>query len=133
MAEISLRRDLRPGDIGALAALHGRVYADEHDLDPTFEAYVARAAGEGDGTGRVRWFVLHPAARGAGLGGRMLAELVEQARAHRYRRLELETFSDLAAAAHRYTAAGFVRVAAVPETRWGRALLVERYELRLDG
>jgi GNAT superfamily N-acetyltransferase len=103
MAEISLRRDPRPGDMTA----------------------------EGDGTGRVRWFVLRPAARGAGLGAGMLGELVAEARAHGHRRLELEMFSDLAAAAHRYTSAGFARVAAARETRWGRTLTIERYELRL--
>lgn len=36
-----VRRTLRPGDLGAIAGAHGRIYAAEHGLDATFEASVA--------------------------------------------------------------------------------------------
>jgi GNAT superfamily N-acetyltransferase len=39
--EIGIRRELRPGDLGAIIEHHGRVYSREHGLDSTFEAHVA--------------------------------------------------------------------------------------------
>jgi ribosomal protein S18 acetylase RimI-like enzyme len=36
-----IRRELRPGDLGAIIAHHGRVYGEEYGVDATFEAHVA--------------------------------------------------------------------------------------------
>src|SRR4051812_23185663 len=96
---ITLRTSLRPGDLGFVVYLHGAVYAKEYGFDPTFEAYVAgpmsefvkaasprerlwiaerggrivgciaivEAPGE---TAQLRWYLVTPEARGAGLGKR---------------------------------------------------------------
>ena len=37
-----IRRDPRPGDLGAIIAHHGRVYVPEYGVDSTFEANVGR-------------------------------------------------------------------------------------------
>jgi N-acetylglutamate synthase-like GNAT family acetyltransferase len=43
MDEISIRRELRPGDLGAIIEHHGRTYAREYGVDSSFEAHVAAA------------------------------------------------------------------------------------------
>jgi ribosomal protein S18 acetylase RimI-like enzyme len=86
---------------------------------------------EGDGLSRLRMFVLRPEHRGAGVGGRMLDELLASARAAGHERVELDTFSELRAAAHLYRAAGFRRVSARRQLMWGREIEFERYELEL--
>ncbi|MGW0663574.1 N-acetyltransferase family protein [Streptodolium elevatio] len=40
-APASIRDGTRPGDLGAVAALHGVIYAHEYGMDTTMEAYVA--------------------------------------------------------------------------------------------
>jgi N-acetylglutamate synthase-like GNAT family acetyltransferase len=133
---ITLRTGLQPGDLGHLVSLHGLVYARERGFDPSFEAYVAgplsefvRSANERqrlwiaerDGriigciaivaaaprTAQLRWFLVDPRARGAGLGKRLLAEAVDFSRECGYAQVMLWTESALTAAAHLYRAAGF--------------------------
>src|SRR6476646_8686249 len=43
MTAPSIRRDLRPGDLGAIIEHHGRTYAREYGVDSSFEAHVATA------------------------------------------------------------------------------------------
>jgi N-acetylglutamate synthase-like GNAT family acetyltransferase len=43
MDQVSIRRELRPGDLGAIIEHHGRVYAGEYGLDSGMEAHVAAA------------------------------------------------------------------------------------------
>ena len=148
---ITVRRELRPGDLGEVVAHHGRVYRPEFGVDSTFEAHVCASVaaagkrgfprpGEGiwiverDGRhagslaltdegerGCVRWFVLDPELRGHGLGRRLVGELVAEARDAGYDGLYLETFSDLRAAAHIYRSHGFELTSTETGPRWGRA------------
>lgn len=86
---------------------------------------------EGGGLGRVRWVVFAPELRGQGLGRRLLDELLVKARADGLRRLELETFSELRAAAHLYRSAGFVVTWERPRDDWGPPIVYQHYELQL--
>ncbi len=159
--KILIRRELLPGDLGAIVAHHGVTYIPEFGLDSTFEAHVGagvaaagkrgfpnereriwivesdgRHAGslaltdEGDAAGAVRWFVLDSELRDAGLGGRLVTELVAEAELAGYELLWLETFSDLRAAAHLYRSHGFTLCWGETGPRWGRdELTYQRYEL----
>lgn len=161
-ASTRLRSGPRPGDLGAIAALHGLEYADDYGLDNRFEAYVARSvadfalvlasnpeagrvwlAEDDQGLtgciaitrdsgehGRLRWFLVARRARGQGLGKELLAEALAYAR-ERFRTLELETFSELTAAAHLYRAAGFVLRDSAPQSDWGREIELQHYGLKL--
>jgi GNAT superfamily N-acetyltransferase len=86
---------------------------------------------EGNGVGRVRWFVLAPAARGRGLGRRLLTELLAQARTAGLHRLELETFSALTVAASIYLRAGFTVQWERETDQWGPVILYQGYALQL--
>lgn len=87
---------------------------------------------EGDGEAAIRWVVLSAEVRGKGLGRRLLGELLAFAGEHGYRRVWLETFSELTAAAHLYRERGFEMTAADTAPRWGRdAITMQRYELEL--
>jgi ribosomal protein S18 acetylase RimI-like enzyme len=157
---ITLRTDLRPGDVGSVVYLHGVLYARERGFDPTFEAYVAgplaefvRAAsprdriwiaeqndrmvgcvaivGAAPATAQIRWFLVHPDVRRAGLGKRLLGEAIAFCQEAGYEQIILWTESALEAAARLYRGAGFEKVEEKPGRMWGVDLIEEKYELLL--
>jgi ribosomal protein S18 acetylase RimI-like enzyme len=88
---------------------------------------------EGDGEAAIRWVVLSPEVRGDGLGRRLLGEMLAFAEDQGYRRVWLETFSELTVAAQLYRECGFVVTSADTAPRWGReAITMQRYELGLE-
>jgi GNAT superfamily N-acetyltransferase len=157
---VTLRSDLKPGDIGSIVQFHGVVYAREYGFDHTFEAYVAgpladfaRAASarqrlwiaERDGrivgciaivatspqVAQLRWFLVDPSARGIGLGKRLLNEAVAFCKECGYESVLLWTVSALTAAAYLYRSAGFRKVEEKPGRQWGVDVIEEKYELPL--
>lgn len=155
---VTLRTDLRPGDIGEIVRLHGVLYAKEHGFDATFEAYVAEplarfsisasprerlwiAECQGaivgciaivaatEDAARLRWFLVDPSARGQGLGGRLLDEAITFSGECGYRSIVLWTVSALADAARLYRARGFVLAERKPGRLWGADVVEEKYEL----
>jgi RimJ/RimL family protein N-acetyltransferase len=84
-------------------------------------------------TGMIRWVLLDPSVRGHGLGRRLVSEAVAEARELGYERLELETFSDLTAAAAIYRSHGFRLTGEEIGPRWGReSVNYQHYELDLS-
>jgi N-acetylglutamate synthase-like GNAT family acetyltransferase len=159
-ASITLRTTLKPGDIGAIVYLHGILYAREYGFDHMFEAYVAGPLSEfahtnsererlwiAERDGRIvgciaivaasvevaqlRWFLVHPDARGAGLGRRLLDAAIAFSREQGYHRIILWTVSALEAAAHLYRAAGFRKVEQKRGHEWGTDVVEEKYEMEL--
>jgi len=86
---------------------------------------------EGGGVGYIRWVVLAPELRGRGLMRTLVAELIAEARAAGIARLELDTFSDLTAAARIYREAGFEVVSDRERDDWGPTITYQHYELPL--
>lgn len=158
---MQIRTDIRPGDIGYIVYLHGILYAQEHNLDQTFEGYVASGLGEfaksfderkdrlwlvEDGklivgsiaiagqpnlSAQLRWFLVHPEVRGSEFGGRLLKDALEFCRERGFRSVFLWTLSDLKAAAHLYQKAGFQRTEEKTHAIWGAVRTEERYDLDL--
>lgn len=114
---------------------------EDQDRTPPGWLWVAERAGEpvgtialtdeGNGTGQVRWYLVVPAARRAGVGGRLLRVLLDHARTHGFHRLILLTVDQLTAAARRYTEAGFAVADRQARHQWGHDLVEVRYELEL--
>lgn len=159
---VTVRHALRPGDLGRLTELHGVLYAAEYGFDERFEAYVAQSLGDiarpgsperdrlwlaeidgrlvgtvgvvgrDSGLAQLRWFLVHPDARGHGLGSRLLREALAFCRAGGSRAVYLWTVRPLVAAARLYTAAGFQLTEERPaEALWGVPVAEQRYELSL--
>lgn len=159
---VLVRNNLKPGDIGAIAWLHGVLYEKEYKLDYTFEAYVAGPLSEFalsqdkekqriwvvESSGKVigciaivknsydesqlRWFILHPDQRGKGLGKALVAEAVDFSRKMGYKRVILWTFNELEVAIAIYKKFGFVKKEEKAHHLWGRELVEEKYELQLN-
>jgi DNA-binding MarR family transcriptional regulator/N-acetylglutamate synthase-like GNAT family acetyltransferase len=154
-------RSHRAGDIGWIVHRHGVLYAQEYSYDQQFEALVAEIAAkfvqnldakrercwvaERDGAilgsvflvkqsktvGKLRLLLVEPAARGVGLGTRLVDECVRFARRVGYRKIVLWTQSELVAARQIYERAGFRRVREEPHHSFGRDLIAETWELAL--
>jgi GNAT superfamily N-acetyltransferase len=77
--------------------------------------------------------VLTPELRGRGLGRELVKELVSEARAQAFKRLELHTFSLLTVAARIYRGAGFRLLSAREYDDWGPRLTYQLYVLELGG
>jgi GNAT superfamily N-acetyltransferase len=156
-----VRRLGRPGDLGWVVMAHGEMYAAQYGWDTSFEALVARivadyAAGrdpdreaawiaEADGaragcvfcvaadpdTARLRLLLVDPAARGHGLGTRLVDECLTFARAAGYRRITLWTNDVLASARRIYRAAGFTLDAEEPHRSFGAELVGQTWSRTL--
>jgi ribosomal protein S18 acetylase RimI-like enzyme len=116
-----LRRSGWPGDGEGLwmAELDGRVVG----------AITLRNLGAG--LARLGHLALMPEARGSGAGRMLVETVLAAAREAGYDRIELVTFSDLAAARELYRRAGFEITSSERVLRWGRELDWERWELAL--
>ena len=85
-----------------------------------------------EGVAQLRMLLVEPAARGLGLGQRLVAECERFARQAGYRKIVLWTNSLLLAARGIYTKAGYRLVASEAHTSFGHALVGETWELELS-
>ncbi|WP_287884341.1 MULTISPECIES: bifunctional helix-turn-helix transcriptional regulator/GNAT family N-acetyltransferase [Paracoccus] len=146
-------RDPEPGDLGWITHMNGRIYAEEYGWDWTFEALVAEIVGrfakefdpqgekcwvaelegqvvgsvmvvrEDEETAKLRLLWVDEAARGLGLGRRLVEECLRFARARGYRRMILWTNDVLVSARRIYQAAGFELIEEERHRSFGKDLV----------
>ena len=154
-------REPRPGDLGWVVERHGALYAREYGYSGAFEALVARIAAdfldghdpacergfiaERDGArlgsafvvkksrqvAKLRLLLVEPAARGLGLGRRLVDECLAFARAAGYKRMVLWTNGQLDAARHIYERAGFACTGREAGRSFGQDVVDETWERAL--
>jgi GNAT superfamily N-acetyltransferase len=125
-------------------AMVARIVADlvdEHDpardriwiaeLDGRPVGCIACVHGDDAGTAKLRLLLVDPAARGRGLGSRLVDECIAFARTTGARRMVLFTVDVLVAARRIYEAAGFVLVDSTPGAGWGVPVVEQTWALEL--
>jgi GNAT superfamily N-acetyltransferase len=159
--DVTIRRLGRPGDLGWVVMAHGEMYQAEFGWDASFEALVARIvadyAADHNGTREAAWIaeqdgrrvgcvfcvaadeqtaqlrilLVDPAARGHGIGARLVDECLDFARQAGYTQMKLWTNHPLAAARHVYLSRGFRLVEEESHHSFGADLTGQVYELDL--
>ena len=146
-SDVTIRHDLRTGDLGRVIALHGTCYEHLPGFGLTFEAFVARTIAEyvldagangrmwlaerGDDlvgctaivlregqVAQLRWVLVDPVARGMGLGKELVHRALEYSRANGCTKIYLETTDGLPESQTLYEKLGFVEVQNQPEELW---------------
>jgi GNAT superfamily N-acetyltransferase len=147
--------------MGRVVQLHGELYAREFGYDNRFEAlvagivagfvdhfdakrercWIAEVNGEVVGSvflvrkspavAKLRLLIIHPKARGTGLGKRLTRACIRFARRAGYGKIVLWTQSHLAAARAIYRAEGFRLTRREPHRSFGKRLTGENWTMNL--
>jgi len=156
---VTIRRLDQPGDLGWVVMAHGEMYASEFGWDTSFEALVARIVADyaddhedtreaawvaeldgrrvgcvfciavDDQTAQLRTLLVDPAARGHGIGARLVDECLDFAREAGYKRVKLWTNHPLVVARRIYLSRGFRLAEEEPHHSYGVDLVGQVYEL----
>lgn len=159
--DVSIRTDLRPGDLGYVMHRHGVLYGREYGYGISFEAYVGEGLAEfyrsydpeldrvwicehgaaiigflllmhrENGSAQLRYFYLEAEYRGLGLGKRLMELFMEYLSGHGYRSAYLWTTDELGRAAGLYIRHGFRLTTEKDSTAFGKPVKEQRYDLTL--
>lgn len=158
---VTVRSDLRPGDVGQLIYLHGWLYEKECGYNHIFEGYVCKTfydfyqnynpekdrvwiaedegkivgaiaiVGHSETRAQLRWFILHPDYRGIGLGRKLLSGAIEYCKDKGFQEVFLETTREQQTAVAMYKKAGFKLVKEFDNHAWGKTLTEQMYEMTM--
>src|SRR5210317_751939 len=158
---ISVRDELRAGDLGSIVALHGKCYEALPGFGLAFEAYVARTVAEyildagakgriwiaerdgrlvgctaivlrDEDRGQLRWVLVDQSARGLGLGKRLVNDALQYCRDNGCKEIFLETTDGLPESQALYDALGFEIVSSESEFLWDGVRPLIHMKLELD-
>ena len=158
--DISIRTELRPGDIGFVTYLHGLLYHQEYGYGVQFESYVAKGLSEfyekyipersriwacehndrmigflllmdRGSAAQLRYFLIEPEYRGIGLGSKLLNLYMDFLHECGYKESYLWTTHELDKAALLYKRLGFKLTEEKESTAFGKPLREQRYDLIL--
>jgi len=157
--DITIRTELRQGDLAAILSMHAEIYGKEYGYNLNFEAIVAKTLFEfyelytpersrvwicehegrivgslalldrGDAA-QLRYFVLLKDYRGLGLGNHLMTLYMDFMRNIGYATSYLLTTDDLHEAIHLYRKFGFELVSSTASDAYGDSLHRQRYEIR---
>ncbi|HEX2896981.1 MAG TPA: GNAT family N-acetyltransferase [candidate division Zixibacteria bacterium] len=157
--DISIRTDLKPGDLGNVVFLHGLLYSREYGYGLDFESFVAAGLHEfhsnydpakdrvwiceykrrmigflllmhrENNVAQLRYFLLEPEYRDLGLGKKLMQLYMDFFHQCGYKSLYLWTTHELDAAAILYKRYGFKLTEEKTSTVFGKPLKEQRYDL----
>jgi GNAT superfamily N-acetyltransferase len=159
--DISIRTELRPGDIGYVIYMHGDLYKKEYGYGIQFETYVAKGLCEfwerynpqrnrvwvcehnnkmigflllmdRGQAAQLRYFLIQPEYRGIGLGSKLMRLYMDFLQECGYQESYLWTTHELGTAAFLYKRVGFKLTEEKESTAFGKPLREQRYDLRLS-
>jgi peptidyl-dipeptidase Dcp len=159
--DIAVRTTLQPGDLGYVAWLHGKIYAEECGYGPNFEGYVLESLGEfahrydpakdrvwicehddrmigflagvhrGDSV-QLRYFILLPPYRGIGLGKKLMNDFLAYMQELSISKAYLWTTNEQHTATALYMRYGFKLTEEKPSAAFDKPLTEQRYDLDLS-
>ena len=157
--DITIRTELKPGDLGYVIYRHGKLYSEEYGYGINFEAYVAAGLYEfykgynpqldrvwicehnsqiigflllmhrENNSAQLRYFYLESAYRGIGIGKKLMSLYMDFLLKCGYRSSYLWTTNELDAAATLYTRCGFKLSEEKESMEFGKSLKEQRYDL----
>jgi len=159
--DISIRTELRPGDIGEMLSMHGRLYFKEYGYTGPFEMYVAQSLAEfielynpkrnriwvcehasrmigslvlmdRGQAAQLRYFLFEPEYRGLGFGTKLMDSFMEFLRDCGYKSSYLWTTQQQVIAAKVYQRYGYQLTEEKPSMAFGVPLTEQRYDLILS-
>ncbi|MFF3024807.1 GNAT family N-acetyltransferase [Gottfriedia sp. NPDC057948] len=155
--EISIR-PFKPGDVGYVAYIHGKIYSTTYQFGRVFEYYVMKGLSEfilnsnggelwvaevngeivgsiaitkaNESVAQLRWFVLDEKYQGLGIGKKLIETALNFCKENQFEHVFLWTVSTLETARYLYKKYNFTLTEEKPNFEWtGSELIEERWDL----